>query len=106
MSDDERAASRWLSFNELEEARFAPTHLLGSWCPHEHGPTFVSFLPNALYRPGALTNLVMSVCMRARWVTWEVFQFDFDGGFAEAVARKKTFLSAVKPRRKWWKFGR
>ena len=82
-----------LDLNEREAG--GHNYFLGSWCPAEEGPTYVSFLPNAAYRPGALQNLAMSLVNRARWVTAERFDHDLDDNYEKGVARKKAQLSAL-----------
>jgi hypothetical protein len=60
-----------LNIRELRFGMRAP--FLGSWCSSKDGLTFVSFLPNAMHRPGLLTNLVMGAVIRARWITERVY---------------------------------
>lgn len=110
-ADAGTGSSRWLELNELEERSFVRSHLLGSWCPDDRGPTFVQFLPNALYRPGTLTNLVMTAVGRAKWATETVYGFDMQSDFTGAIAKKEAmlteFLSRSAPAKMpWWKFGR
>jgi hypothetical protein len=84
--------SELLETNEREAE--GHNYFLGSWCPTEEGPTYVSFFPNAAYRPGALQNLAMSLVNRARWVTAELFGHDIDENYEEAVTRKAAQLRA------------
>lgn len=82
-----------LEANEREAE--SQNYFLGSWCPAEEGPTYVSFLPNAAYQPGALQSLAMSLVNRARWVTAEFFDHDIDENYEEAAARKAAELGAL-----------
>jgi hypothetical protein len=82
-----------LETNEREAQ--GQNYFLGSWCPAEEGPTYVSFIPNAAYRPGALQNVAMSLVTRARWVTAELFDHDIDENYEEAVTRKAAQLRAL-----------
>jgi hypothetical protein len=91
----DRSPQAALSLNAAEQASFTRTSVLGSWCSTPAGPTHVSFLPNALYRPGRLTNFVNGAILRARWVTNEYFGLDVDAGCEAARARKLAMLEAL-----------
>jgi len=59
-----------VDLNELEIDQEPPCHLIGSWAAEPDPgarPYFNCFVPNALYRPGILLNLVVSMAIRARW---------------------------------------
>jgi hypothetical protein len=66
-------ASAWLAglLNQLEVKSLTRAHLLGAWCGAEaggsHTGVFVSFMPNAMYKPGLLTQMLISLASRARW---------------------------------------
>jgi hypothetical protein len=72
-----------LELNEREATEH--NHLLGSWCPSEHGLTYVSFLPNVAFNPGALTHMARSLMYRVQWVTEEVFDHDLMEHYAPAI---------------------
>jgi hypothetical protein len=59
-----------VDLNDLEVFQDPGCHLIGSWAAErdpEARPYFNCFVPNALYRPGILLNLVLSMGVRARW---------------------------------------
>ena len=58
--------------NSLEAQGLSHAHLLGSWAIEGDGhavPHFTSWVPNVLYRPGVLMNLVVAMGVRSRWVS-------------------------------------
>ena len=58
--------------NLLEATEGSGAHLLGSWATDNDPsavPNFNCFIPSVLYVPGSLTNLVLSMGLRARWVS-------------------------------------
>lgn len=57
-----------LDLNDHERADWLNTHLLGSWCNHNHALAFRLFVPNALYREGVLEGLTVTMATRAIWV--------------------------------------
>jgi len=98
-----------LELNAAELTDSTWSHLTGSWCQTDDGPTYVSFLPNALYRPGRLINAVLSAMLRIRWVSDERFGLDMARNYEAAVARKAAIMDALaerfgdaEPGRKWW----
>jgi hypothetical protein len=55
-------------FELQSSAQDAPrAHFLGSWCWRDTGPTYVSFVPNAIHIPGILVNLAIPMVNRAGW---------------------------------------
>lgn len=57
-----------LELNEQELRSMTRAPFLGSWSfGGPWGLTFASFLPNLVYRPGLLPNLVIGMANRARW---------------------------------------
>lgn len=65
-----------VELNERELADEVPAHLIGSWACEGLGsePYFNCVIPNVLYRPGLLFNLVLSTGLRAWWTaTGETF---------------------------------
>lgn len=64
-----------VDLNHLEVVQGLDCHLIGSWTvdpaavlASEAKPYFNCFIPNALFRPGALVDLVLSMGIRAWWV--------------------------------------
>lgn len=56
--------------NDLEWQGRSDAHLLGSWSAQSgKPPAFSAFFPSVLAHPVALTNLAMSLGVRARWAT-------------------------------------
>ena len=81
-------ARRALALNDLEIRSHTSTPFLGSWCADKLGLTFVSFLPNCLFAPGVITNLVLASSLRALWVNEEVFGYDARAHFKDALRMK------------------
>lgn len=93
--DDAAKDNGWLGLNCLETENPLAPHLLGSWCSDKMGPTFVSFLPNVIHRPGDLTNFAMSMASRAKWASDDVFGFDFVSDFDGALERKIDLMRGI-----------
>jgi hypothetical protein len=85
-----------LQLNGMELDRHL--YFIGSWCLSDSGLSYVSFLPNAAHRPGALTNILLSLVSRVRWVTEEVFQYSLEEHFREAFDRKLRELEDLRAR--------
>lgn len=90
-----------LELNRRELSERSAHHFLGSWClDPQGGVSFASFLPNALYRPNLLTNLLFACVRRAQWVTEKVFGLPWEENFelaSEGVRiRSEAFSHAVK----------
>ncbi len=69
-----------LALNERTLRAAAGLHFLGSWHENAGQWTHLSFVPNALYAPGALFPLVEDAMARTRWATRAVFgEFWHDG---------------------------
>jgi hypothetical protein len=71
LASGREAAETAFSLNTLELTNFTRSHFLGSWCLSPMEPGRVAFhahFPNLVYRPGVLTNLLISTAMRARFV--------------------------------------
>ncbi|MCP9485032.1 MAG: hypothetical protein MSC30_04180 [Gaiellaceae bacterium MAG52_C11] len=69
------AAQRVFQLNTLELTSFTRAHFVGSWCLSPDDPphvTFHAYLPNLIYRPGILSNLLLSMALRARFVERDV----------------------------------
>lgn len=67
--------------NAMEAAGLSRSHLIGTWAIEGHSlaiPYFTSWIPGVLHRPGILMNLVLSMAVRARWISTLVV--DEDGG--------------------------
>lgn len=61
-----------LDLNGWECQQPPAAHLFGSWtieADRTSTPYFTCFIPNALYRPGVLANLTLSMAVRARTVS-------------------------------------
>lgn len=86
--DDGREA---LCLNERELSSLTRAPFLGSWCAGPLGLTHTAFLPNALHKAGALTNLAMYAVQRARWTATEVYQEVWDERVRPAVAVENLF---------------
>lgn len=79
-------AEEALELNGLELRDLTRAHLLGGWCltpEEEPSIAFHAFFPNAAYRPGVLTNLALSMAMRAAWVNEQVATSGSAGGVRE-----------------------
>jgi hypothetical protein len=55
-----------LSMNKIELTERPPGYGFGSYAYKDNALHYTSFLPNALYRPGLLTNIYFSCAQRAR----------------------------------------
>ena len=55
--------------NAAEVKEWTHCHFMGAWCvdPNLKTPTYCSFFPSALYKPGLLGNCIYSMAHRARW---------------------------------------
>lgn len=66
-----------IELNERELRERVQAHLIGSWAWEDFGaqPYFNCVIPNVLYRPGVLLNLLLSTGLRLRWLatgeTWD-----------------------------------
>lgn len=56
-----------LELDELERISYKRCQMLGSWCQHDGKLSFRLFLPNIIYKPEQLTELVVSMSTRALW---------------------------------------
>jgi hypothetical protein len=78
------AATLALDLSSAEGGALTSSHVLGAWCSAEQGdghiPVFVSFVPNAVYRPRLLFNLVVSLAMKAQWARELIAPYAKDGG--------------------------
>ncbi|MBX3112876.1 MAG: hypothetical protein KF857_12830 [Fimbriimonadaceae bacterium] len=63
-----------LDLNGLERTDYKRCHVLGSWCAHEGRLAFRVFVPNTLYTPQVLPDMLVSVSTRAIWVNEWFFQ--------------------------------
>lgn len=63
----ERVARMALEMNSLERQEWHRCHTLGSWCNHHGLLAHRIFLPNTVYNPELLPNLVLSMAVRAQW---------------------------------------
>jgi hypothetical protein len=86
---------RALALNDRKVRSHTNTPFLGSWCADKRGLTFVSFLPNCLYAPGVITNLVLASSLRALWVTEEVFGYDARAHFQDALRMKADQMARM-----------
>lgn len=64
----ERVARLALEMNSLERQEWHRCHTLGSWCNHRGQLAHRLFLPNTIYNPDLLPNLVIASAVRAQWV--------------------------------------
>jgi hypothetical protein len=92
-----------MMLNTLETRHVTQTHLIGSWCAAPLGsgvqvPAFVAFIPNALYKPGLLYNLVLGMALRARWAAAEIQGPSQEGSVLRTLI---TWLHALSPWRYW-----
>lgn len=58
--------------NAMEATGQSSSHLLGTWAIEDDPftiPYFTSWVPGVLLRPGILMNLVLSMAVRARWIS-------------------------------------
>lgn len=54
--------------NQMEAISMNRAHQLGAWCVGaSETVVYVSFLPNIMYKPGVLTQLLLANGIRARW---------------------------------------
>lgn len=83
-----------LEMNECELKYLTRSHFLGSWCSTNDGtPTFASFVPNAIWKPGLAQYLMQSMMMRAMWVAEAVYGDDWAaGGYQQAMEQKSAML--------------
>jgi len=69
-SDDAALLAGYL--NQLEIKSLTRAHLLGAWSTDKvsgsHTVVFASFIPNVMYKPGLLTQMLMTMGLRLRWV--------------------------------------
>lgn len=103
--DKAGAAERALEFNRLEVCEFTRTPVTGSWCLGGRGLTHVSFLPNALYKPGVLVNMVIAAALRVQWVTETLFGYDMEEYYETAATHRRDRLARLvgTPEDKhWW----
>lgn len=80
---DQDAERQALELNGLEMRDLTRAHLLGGWCltPDEEPLlAFHSFVPNVAFRPGVLTNLALSMAVRASWIAQQVGTGRLDEG--------------------------
>jgi hypothetical protein len=71
--EDSEIANECAGLNFLEATSWTGFPLFGSWHPHaaregKQGPSFTTFVPNALYQPVLATNFALWMLGRARWV--------------------------------------
>jgi hypothetical protein len=57
-----------VDLNTLEATQSGEGHFIGSWCGPENALQFTAFLPNVLYRPGAMQIFCYSFVGRAHWI--------------------------------------
>ncbi|MBS1709655.1 MAG: hypothetical protein JSS65_13160 [Armatimonadetes bacterium] len=57
-----------LDLNGLERSDYKRCHVLGSWCAHEGKLAFRMFVPNTLYTPEVLPEVLVNVSTRSIWV--------------------------------------
>jgi hypothetical protein len=74
----------------------AAGHLLGAWCSAEMRggsiPVFASFIPNSLYRPGLLFNMILSLGVKARWARNEIAPYMEDDDLESVLRRRYGVL--------------
>jgi hypothetical protein len=89
VSLSEQAAARLAVKLNAAEIGLTFTHLLGAWCSTEargaHVPVFVSFVPNTLYRPRLLFNLVTALAGKARWACEQIAPYGDDSELDRAL---------------------
>lgn len=83
---------RAIEFNEAELASMTRCQFIGSWSAGEMGLTHVTFAPNFVHSPGALSLLVVNQEIRCRWVTEEIFNFNQAEYYSESSARRLSDL--------------
>jgi hypothetical protein len=84
-----------IELNEAELSTMTRCNFTGSWCVSKQGLTFVTFAPNALCVPSALTNIAISHVIRSRWVTENRFNFSQSSNFDQASNRKLSFFGRL-----------
>lgn len=65
---DDQEAHTSLELNALERKEWKWWHDLGSWCCLGNDIAFTCFVPNTLYNPKILPELVHGMALRAQWV--------------------------------------
>ncbi len=63
-----------LDLNGLERSDYKRCHVLGSWCAHEGQLAFRLFVPNTLYTPEVLPDVLVNMSTRAIWVNEYFFE--------------------------------
>jgi hypothetical protein len=85
------AARLALELNSAD-ANATAGHLLGSWCSAERRggnvPVFASFIPNLLYRPGLLFQMILSLGIKARWARNEIAPYMEDDDLERILRRR------------------
>lgn len=56
-----------LELNTMERTTYKRCHMLGSWCEHDGMLAFRTFIPNALYEPRLLHDMIVNFATRALW---------------------------------------
>jgi hypothetical protein len=91
----ETAAAQLAVELNLADAIGDAGHLLGAWCSAEARggsvPTFTGFIPNTLYRPGLLFNMILSLGVKARWARKEIAPYMEDDGLERVLRRRYGF---------------
>jgi hypothetical protein len=89
---EQAAVSLSLQLNAAEASSFTRSLFMGAWSVKEarggYVPDFVSFIPNALYRPGLLFNLILSLGLKARWARSEIAPYAEDQQLARVLSRR------------------
>ncbi|MCO5297646.1 MAG: hypothetical protein M9921_12390 [Fimbriimonadaceae bacterium] len=65
---DDQEAHTTLELNALERKDWKWWHDLGSWCSLGNDIAFTCFVPNTLYNPHVLPEMVHGMALRAQWV--------------------------------------
>lgn len=85
------AARMALELNRAEAA-LTFSYLCGAWTSMEvagaYVLVFVSFLPNALYKPKLLSNLVKSLLVKSHWARVEMAPYLIDGNLEDVLKRR------------------
>jgi hypothetical protein len=90
--ESEASATLAGRLNQLEVNSVTRAHLLGAWCVEEvggsHTGVFVSFIPNAMYKPGLLPQILFTMGIRAGWAATVLEPNAKSGSVIDIVSRR------------------
>ncbi|MGE0747614.1 MAG: hypothetical protein AB7K86_20310 [Rhodospirillales bacterium] len=86
------------TINRAETTMRIAGYLFGSWGVRafgpNHAPVFNSFVPAALHRRGTLVNMVLSMALRAEWMTEMLKPDEASADVAQLIAQRARQLRA------------